>query len=212
MSSQSTPTILSSFPQDNTFSNTITTEYVAAPISHPATRQHVVGGFGARTTYILGVVWEIGDNNVEARHLRAASGIARRWARHTRQTGRGLGTGRTWQGFPSSSPSSGRAVLPHMSAPPPTGPHTHQPKLPRLLPFLRDGSCFFHLFLHTAPRSSNLQHKKMASFLRARQAGIQTDLSAGIAPTAFNPDELVRYGVGSQIRYVFFLSSFVFAM
>ena len=42
----------------------------------------------------------------------------------------------------------------------------------------------------------------MASFLRARQAGIQTDLSAGIAPTAFNPDELARYGINSQIRYV----------
>jgi len=43
----------------------------------------------------------------------------------------------------------------------------------------------------------------MASFLRARQAGIQNDLSAGIAPGAFNPDELARYGINSQIRYVF---------
>lgn len=42
----------------------------------------------------------------------------------------------------------------------------------------------------------------MASFLRARQAGIQNDLSAGIAPGAFNPDELARYGINSQIRYV----------
>jgi hypothetical protein len=42
----------------------------------------------------------------------------------------------------------------------------------------------------------------MASFLRARQAGIQNDLSAGIAPGSFNPDEQARYGINSQIRYV----------
>jgi len=42
----------------------------------------------------------------------------------------------------------------------------------------------------------------MAGFLRARQAGIQNDLSAGIAPGAFNPDELARYGINSQIRSV----------
>jgi hypothetical protein len=41
--------------------------------------------------------------------------------------------------------------------------------------------------------------EKMAGFLRARQAGIQNDLSAGIVPGMFNPDELVRYGIGSQI-------------
>ncbi|KAL2194880.1 lethal giant larvae like, C-terminal-domain-containing protein [Corynascus similis CBS 632.67] len=39
----------------------------------------------------------------------------------------------------------------------------------------------------------------MAGFLRAKQAGIQKDLSAGIAPGAFNPDELSRYGINSQI-------------
>ncbi|KAH6847331.1 lethal giant larvae like, C-terminal-domain-containing protein [Chaetomium sp. MPI-CAGE-AT-0009] len=39
----------------------------------------------------------------------------------------------------------------------------------------------------------------MASFLRARQAGIQNDLSAGITPGAFNPDEQSRYGINSQI-------------
>ncbi|KAK4242910.1 lethal giant larvae like, C-terminal-domain-containing protein [Achaetomium macrosporum] len=39
----------------------------------------------------------------------------------------------------------------------------------------------------------------MASFLRARQAGIQNDLSAGIPPGSFSPDELFRYGINSQI-------------
>ncbi|KAK4150110.1 lethal giant larvae like, C-terminal-domain-containing protein [Chaetomidium leptoderma] len=39
----------------------------------------------------------------------------------------------------------------------------------------------------------------MASFLRARQAGIQNDLSAGIAPGSFNPDEQSRHGINSQI-------------
>ncbi|KAL2135156.1 hypothetical protein VTI74DRAFT_9587 [Chaetomium olivicolor] len=39
----------------------------------------------------------------------------------------------------------------------------------------------------------------MASFLRARQAGIQNDLSAGIAPGSFCPDEQSRYGINSQI-------------
>ncbi|AEO68027.1 3f163e76-e177-4088-9bfb-37d27285d9c2 [Thermothielavioides terrestris] len=39
----------------------------------------------------------------------------------------------------------------------------------------------------------------MASFLRARQAGIQNDLSAGIPPGAFAPDEQSRYGINSQI-------------
>ncbi|KAK3903741.1 lethal giant larvae like, C-terminal-domain-containing protein [Staphylotrichum tortipilum] len=42
----------------------------------------------------------------------------------------------------------------------------------------------------------------MAGFLRARQAGIQNDLSAGIDPGAFNPDELARYGINSQISCV----------
>ncbi|GAB1317566.1 Lethal(2) giant larvae sro7 [Madurella fahalii] len=39
----------------------------------------------------------------------------------------------------------------------------------------------------------------MASFLRARQAGIQNDLSAGITPGSFAPDEQSRYGINSQI-------------
>jgi hypothetical protein len=39
----------------------------------------------------------------------------------------------------------------------------------------------------------------MAGFLRARQAGIQNDLSAGIGQGMFNPDEMARYGIGSQI-------------
>lgn len=42
----------------------------------------------------------------------------------------------------------------------------------------------------------------MASFLRARQAGIQNDLSAGISPGSFGPGELLRYGINSQIRSV----------
>ena len=44
----------------------------------------------------------------------------------------------------------------------------------------------------------------MASFLRGKQAGMQNDLSAGIQPGHFAPDELIRYGINSQIRYVFF--------
>ncbi|KAL2023730.1 hypothetical protein VTK56DRAFT_1444 [Thermocarpiscus australiensis] len=39
----------------------------------------------------------------------------------------------------------------------------------------------------------------MASFLRARQAGIQSDLSAGIPPGSFAPEEQSRYGINSQI-------------
>ncbi|KAL2176659.1 lethal giant larvae like, C-terminal-domain-containing protein [Thermothelomyces heterothallicus CBS 202.75] len=39
----------------------------------------------------------------------------------------------------------------------------------------------------------------MAGFLRAKQAGVQKDLSAGIAPGAFKPDEQARYGISSQI-------------
>jgi hypothetical protein len=48
------------------------------------------------------------------------------------------------------------------------------------------------------------KHKEnMASFLRARQAGVQNDFSAGITPGSFNPDEQSRYGINSQIRYVY---------
>ncbi|KAH8904534.1 snare-dependent exocytosis protein [Coniochaeta sp. PMI_546] len=39
----------------------------------------------------------------------------------------------------------------------------------------------------------------MASFLRGKQAGIQKDLSAGIQPGQFCPDEQSRYGINSQI-------------
>ena len=42
----------------------------------------------------------------------------------------------------------------------------------------------------------------MASFLRAKQAGMQNDLSAGIPPGQFAPDEQTRYGINSQIRLV----------
>ncbi|CAP64617.1 uncharacterized protein PODANS_5_8920 [Podospora anserina S mat+] len=41
----------------------------------------------------------------------------------------------------------------------------------------------------------------MASFLRAKQSGVATDLSAGLLPGSFNPDELARYGINSQVRY-----------
>jgi hypothetical protein len=40
----------------------------------------------------------------------------------------------------------------------------------------------------------------MASFLRGKQVGIQNDLSAGIQPDSFRPDEQARYGINSQIR------------
>ncbi|TVY62265.1 Lethal(2) giant larvae protein-like protein SRO77 [Lachnellula suecica] len=39
----------------------------------------------------------------------------------------------------------------------------------------------------------------MASFLRGKQAGIQNDLSAGILPDAFAPDDQARFGINSQI-------------
>ncbi|SPO05232.1 related to SRO77 - polarized exocytosis by regulating SNARE function [Cephalotrichum gorgonifer] len=39
----------------------------------------------------------------------------------------------------------------------------------------------------------------MASFLRGKQTGMQKDLSAGIASSDFNPDDLARYGINSQI-------------
>jgi len=40
----------------------------------------------------------------------------------------------------------------------------------------------------------------MASFLRSKQAGMAKDLSAGILPGHFDPDDLIRYGINSQIR------------
>lgn len=39
----------------------------------------------------------------------------------------------------------------------------------------------------------------MAGFLRGKQAGIQNDLSAGILPELFAPDDQARYGINSQI-------------
>ncbi|KAI1435860.1 lethal giant larvae like, C-terminal-domain-containing protein [Xylaria sp. CBS 124048] len=39
----------------------------------------------------------------------------------------------------------------------------------------------------------------MASFLRGKQTGMQKDLSAGIQPNLFAPDERYRYGINSQI-------------
>lgn len=42
----------------------------------------------------------------------------------------------------------------------------------------------------------------MASFLRGKQAGIQNDLSAGILPDSFAPDDQARFGINSQIGYV----------
>lgn len=42
----------------------------------------------------------------------------------------------------------------------------------------------------------------MAGFLRGKQAGIQNDLSAGIMPELFAPDDQARYGINSQIGFV----------
>jgi hypothetical protein len=42
---------------------------------------------------------------------------------------------------------------------------------------------------------------KMAAFLRGKQAGIQNDLSAGILPGLFAPDDQARFGINSQIGY-----------
>ncbi len=39
----------------------------------------------------------------------------------------------------------------------------------------------------------------MAAFLRGKQAGMENDLSAGILPHQFSPDEQIRYGINSQI-------------
>lgn len=40
----------------------------------------------------------------------------------------------------------------------------------------------------------------MAAFLRGKQTGMQNDLSAGILPELFAPDDQARYGINSQIR------------
>jgi syntaxin-binding protein 5 len=40
----------------------------------------------------------------------------------------------------------------------------------------------------------------MAAFIRAKQSGMQTDLSASILPGLFTIDDEARYGINSQIR------------
>lgn len=40
----------------------------------------------------------------------------------------------------------------------------------------------------------------MASYLRSKQAGIQSDLSGSISSELFTPDDQARYGINSQIR------------
>ncbi|KAI8627479.1 lethal giant larvae like, C-terminal-domain-containing protein [Xylariaceae sp. FL1651] len=42
----------------------------------------------------------------------------------------------------------------------------------------------------------------MASFIRAKQAGMQNDLSANILPGLFAPDDRSRYGINSQVSCV----------
>ncbi|KAK3990967.1 Lethal(2) giant larvae protein SRO7 [Cladorrhinum sp. PSN332] len=42
----------------------------------------------------------------------------------------------------------------------------------------------------------------MASFLRAKQSGVATDLSANIPSSLFQPDEQSRYGINSQISCI----------
>ncbi|KAK3941997.1 lethal giant larvae like, C-terminal-domain-containing protein [Diplogelasinospora grovesii] len=42
----------------------------------------------------------------------------------------------------------------------------------------------------------------MASFLRAKQAGVAKDLSGGILPDLFTPEEQARYGINSQISCI----------
>lgn len=58
--------------------------------------------------------------------------------------------------------------------------------------------------VHTTVGETNNSHStvKMASFLRARQAGVQKDLSESIAPGLFGPAEQTRHGINSQIRSV----------
>jgi syntaxin-binding protein 5 len=40
----------------------------------------------------------------------------------------------------------------------------------------------------------------MAGFIRSKQSGMQTDLSAAILPGLFAIDDDARYGINSQIR------------
>lgn len=42
----------------------------------------------------------------------------------------------------------------------------------------------------------------MSGFLRGKQAGMQSDLSASLRPELFMPDDQARYGINSQIRSV----------
>lgn len=135
-----------------------------------------------------------------------------------------LGTGRTWQGFPSAfslRPAVGWAVVGFY----PTCQQQHQPfhhwnRSCRVCSIAEGLDLLLPICLGPRSFATHRQRSKvsliwywldkMAGFLRARQAGIQNDLSAGIAPTAFNPDELVRYGIRSQIRYVIFVSFLFF--
>jgi hypothetical protein len=51
-------------------------------------------------------------------------------------------------------------------------------------------------------KSTQASQYTMAGFLRGKQAGIQNDLSAGILPGLFAPDDQARFGINSQIGYV----------
>lgn len=44
----------------------------------------------------------------------------------------------------------------------------------------------------------------MSGFVRSKQTGMQKDLSLGIRPELFLPDDQARYGINSQIRYSLF--------
>jgi hypothetical protein len=50
-------------------------------------------------------------------------------------------------------------------------------------------------------KSHSVFQFKMAGFLRGKQAGIQNDLSAGILPGLFAPDDRARFGINSQVGY-----------
>lgn len=54
----------------------------------------------------------------------------------------------------------------------------------------------------TPPPNASISLLNMAGFLRGKQAGIQSDLSAGILPGLFAPDDQARFGINSQIGYV----------
>ena len=58
----------------------------------------------------------------------------------------------------------------------------------------------FHQDVQPGNLSLSIIHN-MAAFLRGKQAGIQGDLSAGILPGLFAPDDQARFGINSQIEY-----------